>query len=271
MTTATEILVAQVYERLEFPKPTDYRLELVYVDYRDGFTPEQVEDLLRGEYIDSTDEWINEQQWVAASELADELFKSACDDDELYDDLEDEWRSSSERDDLILSIQEHDTSNPYRDLIRNSGTMLFRVQPDEMTWLDPETLDADGPGRAIAELGLDPDFAPAVAEILPEIAGYAWEGGAHFLPAIVFSANPADLWEHSGYPDADVTISDPFLWLTNPYQGNGMGTTATGCKVTVKLADIHVDSKAWGYGADDVFGGLRLDDSDITITTKEGA
>lgn len=269
MTTATEILVAQVYERLEFPKPTDYRLELVYVDYRDGFTPEQVEDLLRDGYCEHTDEWISERQWESACDLADEMFKEACDDDELYLDLEDEWRDSSERSDLIDSIVEADTSNPYKDLLRNTGTMLFRVQPDEdhMAWLSPEALDADGPGKALAELGLDLDFAPAVAEILPEIAGYACEGGAHFLPAIVFSANPSDLWP---YPeDADVTISDPFLWLTNPWSGNGYGVVAKGCSVTVKRSDIHTDRHAWGYGANDVFGGLILDDS--TITIKEGA
>lgn len=54
-----------------------------------------------------------------------------------------------------------------------------------------------------------------------------------------------------------------FLWLTNPWSGNGYGEIAEGCTATLAREDIHVDSEAWGYGADSVFGGLILPDSDI--------
>ena len=262
----TKLLMQEVVDRIDLDKEPKYRFDLVYVDYRDSFDPEQVEELLRGGYSDHTDEWISEAQWTSACEVADELFKEACGEseeyDDDYDDLKDEWSYSDERQELIDSIMERDISTPYQDLLRHTGHMLFRVQPseDEMVWLDPHDLEC--PGHTLDALKLGPEWLPAVTEILPEIAGYAAEGGGHFMAVLVFSANPGDLWN---LPEgAQVMVTEPFLWLTNPWSGNGYGVVAEGVTATVKVEDIHTDKAAWGYGADDVFGGLCLDDSTIT-------
>lgn len=265
MTTATDILVAQIAERIKPESIPQYQRDLVYVAYNDSFNDSDIEAILRDGYSESADEWISDSQWEGASELADELFRDACEDIYIYDDLIGDWLVSDERSDLILKIQELDTSDPYRDLLRNTSPVLFRVQQD-IQWLDAETLDGD-PWGICEALGTSEDMLPAVAEIQPEIAGYAAEGGGYFGVAIVFRANPADLW---GIPEgALVTISDPFVWLTNPYAGNGHGVVAKGVTVTVKRSEIHTDKAAWGYGADDVFGGLLLDESDITIAPAE--
>lgn len=230
-------------DEIEIPR---WATDLVYVDYRDGFSPEDVEKLIHGDYPDHTDEWISEAQWTSACQLADEL-------------LADIEHTDEDRDVLVERIQELDTSNPYRDLMRNTGMMLFRVTPDEddMVWLCDEL---DDPPAALEALGLADEFLPFVTEILPEIAGYRCEGGGYFGATFVFSCNPSDLWTGAD----EVTVTDPFLWLTNPWAGNGYGAVAEGCTVTLKLADIHVDKCAWGYGADDVFGGLCLPDSTVT-------
>lgn len=225
------------------------RIELVYVDYRDQFTPADVETMIHGDYPDHTDEWISDQQYQSAHALADELFTDA-----------DISPTDDERQSLVERILEADTSDPYRDLLRNTPYMLFRFSPtdDDMLFFDAEL---ESPAGALTALDLPPEFLPALTEILPEIAGYRAEGGGYFGASFVFRCNPADL-----YPlpdDARVTISDPFLWLTNPYSGNGYGVVAEGCTITLPLSEIHVDSQAWGYGADDVFGGLILPDSTI--------
>jgi hypothetical protein len=266
--TMTEILVDQVADRIDLDSEPKHRFELVYVDYRDGFDPAAVEKLLRDGTDDYTDEWISQSAWETACDLADELFKEACDPDheEDYDDLEAEWQASEARQELIFAIEERDTSDPYRDLLRNTGHMLFRVSPteDDMAWLDADTLNGPAAGVCNA-LGLPLIWVEAVDEILPEIAGYAWEGGGYFGATFVFSADPADLYGHS--EDALVEVDAPFLWLTNPWSGNGYGVVVKGRYVTLRMGDIHTDKAAWGYGADDVFGGLCLDDS--TITVKE--
>ena len=234
---------------IEIPR---WRTDLVYVDYRDGFSPEQVERLIRGAYDDHTDDWIGHAQWEAATELARELLAEHDldpDDDELFDPL-------------YFRILDADTSNPYRDLMRNTDHMLFRFSPreDDMAWLDSELED---PAATRAALGLDPAFEPVVGAILPEIAGYRAEGGGWFGATFVFRADPHDLWWDID-PQGTIVVSDPFLWLTNPYSGNGMGKVAKGLTVTLPMPEVHVDQFAWGYGADDVFGGLILNDSTIT-------
>lgn len=265
MTTATDLLVAQIAERIKPESIPTYRRDLVYVSYDDSLNDSDIEAILRDGYSESVDEWISDSQWEGASELADELFRDACDDIYVYDDLIGDWLVSEERSELILQIQELDTSDPYRDLLRNTSPILFRAPPqdeDHLQWLDAETLGGD-PRDICEALGMSEDMLPAVAEIQPEIAGYAAEGGGYFGVAIVFRANPADLFGVAD--DALVTISDPFVWLTNPWAGNGYGVAAKGVTVTFKRSEIHTDRAAWGYGADDVFGGLWLDESDITV------
>lgn len=265
MTTATDLLVAQIAERIKPESIPTYRRDLVYVGYNDSLSDSDIEAILRDGYSESVDEWISDSQWEGASELADELFRDACDDIYVYDDLIGDWLVSDERSALILQIQELDTSDPYRDLLRNTSPILFRVPPqdeDHLQWLDAETLGGDPRGICEA-LGMSEDMLPAVAEIQPEIAGYAAEGGGYFGVAIVFRIYPTDLFGVAD--DALVTISNPFVWLTNPWAGNGYGVVAEDVTVTLKRSEIYTDKAAWGYGADDVFGGLLLDESDITV------
>jgi hypothetical protein len=244
-----------------------YQLDLVYVDYRDQFGPEQVEELLRGGYCDHTDEWISERQWESARDIADELFKDLCDEDK-YDELEAEWGPSDERHELIFEIQQRDTSDPYRDLLRNTGNMLFRFSPseDDMHWLDADVLNA-GADAVRREMDLPAEWLPALDTIVPEIQGYAAEGGGYFGATIVFRANPSDLYGLS--EDSNVRVHEPFLWLTNPWCGNGYGEVATGVTATLRVGDIHTDKAAWGYSTDAVFGGLYIDDSTITPVQEE--
>lgn len=226
-----------------------WQRDLVYIDYRDGLSPEQVEEIIHEGWSESVDECISEAQWSGAWEVAGDL-------------LEHNPGLLTDQADLAGEICEIDTSNPYRDLMQASGHMLFRHSPseDDMVWIG----DIINTAEALhAQLGLGDEFLPTVRTIWPEIEGYTISGGG-FGASIVFSCDPSDLMGKQR-----VTISDPFLWLTNPWSGNGYGEVAEGCTVTLDVADIHVDKFEWGYGANDVFGGLCLSDS--TITEVEGA
>lgn len=226
----------------------EHERDLVYIDYRDELSPEQVEEIIHEGWSESVDEWASDAAHRAAWELAGEV-------------LERNPGLLMDRDDLTEEIRELDTSNPTKDLLGNTGMTLFRYSPGEdddgAAHLDFELED---PIMACEALGLGPAFMPAVAAILPEIEGYRAEGGGWFTATFVFSANPADLIGKG----ERVTIHDPFLWLCNPWAGNGWGEVAEGCTITLPIADIHVDKFAWGYSAHDVFGGLALPDSTIT-------
>lgn len=242
--------VTTFQERVEEAVPK-WQRSLVYVDYRDQLDDEQVEEMIHGEWPDSLDEWISDSEWQSAHEIAKQLIA-----DEVFTD--------DEYDDLMMAIIDLDDSEPWRDLARGSGMILFRFSPceDDMAFLDEEL---DDPAAACEALGLAPEFVDVVRAILPEVAGYRAEGGGWFGASIVFRANAADMIEYGTH----VTVSDPFVWLTNPFSGNGYGEVAKDLSIKLRKADVHVDRYAWGYGADDVFGGLILDDSDITITTEE--
>jgi hypothetical protein len=251
--------IEQIAQTIDISKLPDYRRQLVYVDYRDRFDESSIEKLLRGEYPDDTDGWISDRQWESACDLADELFREACSGSE-FGEHEDEWGPSNERYALIDELREIDTSTPYRDLMSNTGVMLFRCSPpeDDMVWLGDIIDTAE---KLHAELGLADELLPTVRTIWPEIEGYTLSGGA-FGASIVFSANPGDLWVGEG---AMVEITDPFLWLCNPWAGNGYGEVAEGVTVALNINDIHTDKAEWGYSADETFGGLCLPDSTITI------
>jgi hypothetical protein len=232
-----------------------WQRDLVYVDYRDELSPEQVEKILHEGWDDHLDEWISDAQWQSANELAEDIRQQNP--GLLIEEFE-----------LAEMIVDLDTSNPYRDLLRNTGTMLFRASPDEndMAMLNDELTS---PLLACDALNLHHQFMPIVAEILPEIEGYRAEGGGWFGATFVFSANPADVLDacNTG-AHGRIEVSDPFLWLTNPYSGNGWGEVAEGCTVTLQRDDVHVDKYAWGYGAHDVFGGLILPDSKVEGVTN---
>lgn len=228
----------------------EYERHLVYIDYRDQLTDEQVEEVIHDGWSESLDEWVSDVQWGAAWELAGELLERNP--GLLYG-----------RSDLAEEICEIDTSNPASDLASNTGMMLFRYSPseDDMVWVGADTTAES----LHAELGLADEFLPVLRdEIWPEIEGYTVSGGG-FGATFLFSANPADVVKalNEG-EDGRVVVHDPFLWLCNPWAGNGWGEVATGCTVTLERSQVHVDQCAWGYSAHDVFGGLALPDSTIT-------
>ena len=229
-----------------------YQRDLVYVDYRDELSPGQVEEIIHEGWSESVDEWISEAQWESAWKMAGDL-------------LERNPGLLIERHELADEVRELDTSDPYRDLLRNTGSMQFRYSPpeDDMVWLGDITDTAE---KLHAELGLPDEFLPVLRDsIWAEIEGYTISGGG-FGATFVFSCNPSDLLGKER-----IVVHEPFLWLCNPWAGNGWGEVAEGCTVTLDMEDVHVDKFAWGYGADDVFGGLILPDSAIEAAVKEEA
>lgn len=61
-------------------------------------------------------------------------------------------------------------------------------------------------------------------------------------------------------------LTSPTIILGNPFTGAYSDAVFEDCSIIVKRSDLKTDKSAFGYGADEVFGGYSLKDSTATIT-----
>lgn len=245
----------------------DGEYHLVYVHQSDELSDEQIDEVLQDGWSESVDEWASGEAWVNACDIADDEFGIALRrfdlEDHDFDCLEREWQPSDDRLSIIDTIMERDRSNPTYDLARRT-TCMFRgrwYEPDsDRAWVDAETLDADDAAeRLLMQSDLPLEFLPYIREIVPEISGYACEGGGYFDVQFVWRCSVADMLGDG----KTIKVSDPFIWFTNPYAGNGYGVVAEGCWIHLKADRVATDRGQHGYSADQVFGGLLLSHSDV--------
>ncbi|WIB65318.1 hypothetical protein [Curtobacterium sp. MCBD17_040] len=116
--TATASALAETIRTLDPREIPD----LVYVAYDDKLTDEQIDAYLSGDFdalTDSTDEWVSDQQYEAATEfLRSFLDDRGADWDDLSDDDHDELRQA---------VYDRDRSDPIRHLLRNTHDQLLRA------------------------------------------------------------------------------------------------------------------------------------------------
>lgn len=118
-TTETKIIEeedALKWLEKEYPHGTD----LICIDYRDDFTPEQVQEKIKNGYIENSFEWF----WENEAETIQEIIK------EMEKDLEGELDEEA-YDNVRNWIYEHDTSDPEWDLLKNTRNTLFFFETDD--------------------------------------------------------------------------------------------------------------------------------------------
>jgi hypothetical protein len=97
------------------------------------------------------------------------------------------------------------------------------------------------------------------------------------LGMIVYAADVGDLYDLGDTEYVEVT--DPYLYLGNPFAGTGwVGDEPLKGTIRIKRSDLTTDSGAFGYGWNDVTGGVTVSAYEATVTavpkdhdTKEGA
>lgn len=150
---------------------------LVYIDQGDGLNPSQIRALLDGDaFYESaefshTEEWVSEARWQAATEIIRDL----VDVDSLA------LLESADLDEsLRQEIYDRDDSDVFADLLRNSGSALFRFDldldvPDASVLADPDEWT-----KAVSEIadaaGLDV-LDPRVTGQILELIDHATYGG----------------------------------------------------------------------------------------------
>ena len=263
--TATDLANAMIAD-------LDKTYELVYVHYDDKLTDEQVGYIVRGDseaLWESLSEWEDESCWYAVREITTELKANVIrawedEDDADYSALADEFDGSDEWESVRYEIEERNTGDWIKQLVRHTGQVLLRIPID--------TIDEDN-SFSFREV--------EAAEVLDRIGFAHTKGNLREVSYVLANASPefsvlmgywivgADVEALYDLPidgDAQVEITDPYIYLGNPFAGSGFVSEKplTGT-VRLSRADLRTDKDAFGYSINDIYGGVRASSFEATI------
>lgn len=247
---------------------------LVYVDRGDELTKEQVDALVRGD-IDTVTEsvwdWEGEAQWIGACDTVDGLAKDVVsrwerEDDADYSELMDEWQSSPERDSALDTIRERDESDVIGDLARNTGRVLLRMPIDGM--------DEDS-GLSFTEVTAE-DFLLRLGftetennvKLAREVIANASPEFSVVMGYALAAVDVSDVYALPFDSDAEVVIRNPHIYFGSPFSGSGWADGPFDGTVTYKRGELRTDRDAFGYGWEEITGGVTLSAYDAEITVK---
>lgn len=237
-----------------------YGFDLYYVDYRDEFTDEQVEEIIDGQRLDNVVEEVvdafGESHYLTAREHVEDFAREAIrdmsldlGDDQDEEDLLDEFMYCYLSDELRYLIEDRDESDPIRDLAGHTSDPLVQYVPDPVIEIDVEDEEESNSevARVLNELGLPPTAHNVEAM-------YSAMANCHG-PTEVRVLFTADMEEMIDLTVEEVRLKNPALLLLNPYDGSGMDTDNMEGTITVPRDQIRLDS-ALGYGSWDNIAGV---------------
>lgn len=233
----------------------DDEYDLIYVDYDDELSEQQVSHLLNGameEFWDPTQEWWEaDSRWVGSEyvwdslvfpepEVCDECGSKVIDPSDYETDVRDE-------------ISERDSGSWYDRLVRNTPKMLFTAT------LVPEGLsgedcciyyesDTEENRDRLRNLLDQAGITEYTSDWFDNVFGETMYNYAY--PMLVFWADPADLIL-SEVDEFEIECGE--LWLGNTWSGSGYFSSYD-APVRVKRSQIEVDSLVSGYGAMETAG-----------------
>lgn len=239
-------------------KGLDKTYDLIYVDYRDQLSDDQVAFIVSGDtdkLWESTWEWESDSSHEGTQYVIKEIFEN-LDDDERdaldHYDLTDELT-----DDLENAIRERESGDWIKQLIGHTPDVLIRVtllDEDDCFSFEEVAVDAFLTKTGFADT---PKNREAAAEV---IANACPEFGVGMV-SVLASVGVDDIWAMP-YDTKQVEITNPHLWLGNPFAGSGYAAEFEGT-VIVAREDLRTDKDAFGYGWQDVISGDYQTDSSI--------
>lgn len=267
MTTGTEQTLAQLADAII--ENLDAKYDLVYVGYRDEPSDEQAAAIVSGDmdaFWESTQEWESDQRWESCKQIIEDetrtvlrSWEAATDVDFTY--LAEALPGTDEYDRIRFEIEERDSGDWVRELIGGHRVLLRISVIDEDHGYSFEEVKAR---RVLKDVGLKAtkenvkavDYALANASPEYSVLMGFW----------IVSADLADIYDLPNEPDAEVEITDPYLYLGNPFVGSGFITEESlSGTVRVKRGDLKTDKDAFGYAVDEVYGGLNPSSFEASI------
>lgn len=242
----------------------DKSYDLIYVDYRDKLTDDQAAMVVRGDIEalwESTDEWVSDQRHATVTQIitqavADMVRTWEAADEVDYSDLIEELPGGDEWERIVDAVHERDDSDYARTLIRQTERQLLRINViDEDHGYSFQQVD---PLDVLARVGLPATErnVRVMAETLNECSPEHSVLMGHWIVG-------ADLEQLYDLPDdcAEVTITNPHLYLGNPFAGSGfISEEAFEGVVYVPRERLLTDKAAFGASVDAMYGGLSASD-----------
>ncbi len=241
------------------------RYDLVHVAYDDKLTDTQVSALVRGDWTsfwDSTTEWESDIRHTAVAEIIRDEGKDVIDRWSRLDDTDhdpDTWLDNFEHTDqwerVREAIEERDFSRWAQQLADQTPAVLLRIGIDALDEDHAFYRREVAAAEVLARIGFEATehnlavVTDQLAECSPEFSilmGY-W----------VVGADVRHLFDLDSDADTTVEITDPHLYLGNPFAGSGWITEKplTGT-VRLRRDQLTTDTDAFGYSLDNVYGGL---------------
>jgi hypothetical protein len=232
----------------EYPRGVD----LIYIDYRDVLSADDIQEVIKNGYLEN-DMWMNDAQYDSIYEL-----KNRCE-----EELEGEM--SEEAEEVFKEwCFEHDTSNPLKDLLKNSGSHLFFVETEDYS---EENTDTETVQRQIKE------FSKKYAKNEEQAKEIRYVMNEQFYASPVsfyFYADVEDVYEtvQNAKDDEYITINGAYFSTIDRVQGsNWLGNE--GCfkiAVTKKqfIDTVFLDkAKGNGYSWDEIAGQTGYDEASV--------
>lgn len=256
----------------------DRSYELVYVDYRDQLDDDQIRNALAGNY-----EQVDHSIWEFADEARREsswqVAENLVSDDVLSEEELEVLRCSDgdQMSELLIAIEERDSSDPMADLLRHTGSHLLRFKldyelaPDSWNWTEDETEEAM---REIAEeTGLDYEANRGALSSLVANATYGGQLYVLWTGDVQEIAEPVLQMAYGNDPDGSYTITwrDPTLLVLDRMNGSGMDAAITG-EITrpLTIGSVEADDiKGAGYSWTETTGGVRMARGDVSVRKSD--
>jgi hypothetical protein len=225
-----------------------YQFELVYVAHDDKLTDEGIAEYLSDEpdwdkVYDN--EWEFEQRYDSAVKLIEEAVEAVGFD---YHDL-----NADDQDELRFFVEELDTSDPLKDLLRGTPDQLLRYTIAPCSeYISGHEEDAHDRKVALVREALAPTGLTVTdKEAFDLVANGPWD---------LHEGVTLDLIWYGGVEDipgaTSFTITDPNILLIDRWNGSGFECKAKGTATfqITKEERVVLDRQTWGYGWEDIAG-----------------
>lgn len=245
--------------RDEIIKRLDEKYDLVYVDYRDRLSDEQVETLARkgaiDEFWDSTWEFESDSRHESEKYIIEELLKDIVKEDATWFEVADEFLGTDEWIQVQEAIEERDRGNWPKQLASQTPAALMRVLALDEDHGFPMGEENPTAEEALTRLGLaiTPENVKAMDYTLNN-ADPHWDGALAFW---IFGLDVETLYEMPIEPELELEVVNPYVYIGNPYQGDGfISEKPLEGTVRIKRGDLTTDKGAFGYPVNEIYGGL---------------
>lgn len=230
--------------REELDKYLDKSYSLIYIDYRDELTDDQIQSIIKGDIDDACDsideniiEFLTDSAYTVREEVEEEILKDvATNEDDVLDD--------ETREELLYMIEERDDSQPFSDLVRNTSRQWVYIQLDSVSQIK-KMLSAQQWREVSQWIEHTPAGFPALlfTADIDDLVKLHTEAPKNFTIDGVLQIGWMDRYTGSGWmEEVETSVSLPYMaGLLQPDDGSGYGyaVDVAGICATDAVSVVH--------------------------------